>query len=267
MATDELAARRWFRQRLDELGEQHPELQTLEARERLTTELARQAREGEDMAENSVRPKGRPKGSTTATVELETVSFKAPVEFMARVRTYAKQHRQSISELVRDGLEERLNGSDLMDYRYGLDTREEPTSESVGESGALHGLMTALMTEMQQMRVAMQALERRVAGQGCVKQARGVTDNTGNSNTGNSDNIGNTYNSNMSNTENQDIPSYPPFDTNTSYLGKLCPKGHDYYGTGQSLRRHHNQSCRECDRLSKQAQRQAAAQQKAATSA
>jgi hypothetical protein len=63
MATDELAARRWFRQRLDELGEQHPELQTLEARERLTTELARQAREGEDMAENSVRPKGDPRAA------------------------------------------------------------------------------------------------------------------------------------------------------------------------------------------------------------
>ena len=193
MATDELAARRWFRQRLDELVEQHPELQTLEARERLATELARQAREGEDMAENSTVKRGRPKGTTTATVELETVSFKAPVAFMARVRAYAKQHRQSISELVRDGLEERLNGSDPMDYRYGLDTREEPTSESVGESGALHGLMTALMTEMQQMRVAMQALERRVAGQGRVKQARGITDNTVNSNTGNSDNIGNTY--------------------------------------------------------------------------
>jgi hypothetical protein len=259
MATDELAAWRWFRKRLDELGEQHPELQTLEARKRLTAELARQAREGEDMTENSVRPKGRPKGSTTATVELETVSFKAPVEFMARVRAYAKQHRQSISELVRDGLEERLNGSDPLDYRYGLDPREEPPSESAGESGALYTLITALTAEVQQMRVAMQALEQRVAGQGRVKETRGITDNTGNTDNANK--------SNMSNTENHDIPSYPPFDLSKFYLGKLCPKRHDYYGTGQSLLRRHNQSCRECERLSKQAKRQAKAQQEAAASA
>ena len=51
-----------------------------------------------------------------------------------------------------------------------------------------------------------------------------------------------------------DIPSY---DTRTYYLGKLCPSQHDYHGSGQSLRRLHNQGCRECERLSKRAAREA----------
>jgi 5-methylcytosine-specific restriction endonuclease McrA len=30
------------------------------------------------------------------------------------------------------------------------------------------------------------------------------------------------------------------------YLGKLCPMGHDYFGTGKSLRRSSNRSCCQC---------------------
>jgi hypothetical protein len=39
---DELDARRWFRKRLKELGEQYPELKTPEQQERLDAELERQ---------------------------------------------------------------------------------------------------------------------------------------------------------------------------------------------------------------------------------
>jgi hypothetical protein len=47
----------------------------------------------------------------------------------------------------------------------------------------------------------------------------------------------------------------PQYDTTRYYLGKLCPAQHDYGGTGQSLRRLHNQGCRECERLGKRAAR------------
>ena len=58
------------------------------------------------MAKKSTgRPVGRPKGTRTATVELETVSFKAPKEFVEQVKRYAKQRSRPVSELVRDGLE------------------------------------------------------------------------------------------------------------------------------------------------------------------
>jgi len=37
-----------------------------------------------------------------------------------------------------------------------------------------------------------------------------------------------------------------PYDPTHYYLGKLCPLGHDYQGTGQSLRRITKGDCRRC---------------------
>jgi len=47
----------------------------------------------------------------------------------------------------------------------------------------------------------------------------------------------------------------PAYDTSKFYLGTLCPKGHNFGGTGQSLRRQHNMSCRECENESKREKR------------
>ena len=40
----------------------------------------------------------------------------------------------------------------------------------------------------------------------------------------------------------------PTYDTSKHYLGKLCPRRHDYHGTGQSLLRKTNHLCLACDR-------------------
>ena len=40
----------------------------------------------------------------------------------------------------------------------------------------------------------------------------------------------------------------PPFDPGKYVLGKLCPRSHDYHGTGQSLLRRSNRHCLACDR-------------------
>jgi hypothetical protein len=40
----------------------------------------------------------------------------------------------------------------------------------------------------------------------------------------------------------------PTYDTSKHYLGKLCPRRHDYNGTGQSLLRKTNHLCLACDR-------------------
>ena len=48
MPTEDLDARRWFRDRLRALGAQYPELKTPESQERLTTELERQEKEEPD---------------------------------------------------------------------------------------------------------------------------------------------------------------------------------------------------------------------------
>ena len=49
----------------------------------------------------------------------------------------------------------------------------------------------------------------------------------------------------------------PTYDTSKHYLGKLCPRRHDYHGTGQSLLRTTNHLCLACDRERAKERRQA----------
>jgi hypothetical protein len=49
----------------------------------------------------------------------------------------------------------------------------------------------------------------------------------------------------------------PTYDTSKHYLGKLCPRKHDYHGTGQSLLRKTNHLCLACDRERAKERRQA----------
>ena len=51
-----------------------------------------------------------------------------------------------------------------------------------------------------------------------------------------------------------DIPAY---DTSKHYLGKLCPRRHEYHSTGQSLLRKTNHLCLACDRERAKERRQA----------
>jgi hypothetical protein len=48
----------------------------------------------------------------------------------------------------------------------------------------------------------------------------------------------------------------PPYDPTRYFLGVLCPRGHDYAGTGQSLRKRQNHSCQRCDVEQKRVRRQ-----------
>jgi len=49
----------------------------------------------------------------------------------------------------------------------------------------------------------------------------------------------------------------PAFDTGKYMLGKLCPRRHDYHGTGQSLRHLRRHVCLACDAEQAQARRKA----------
>lgn len=49
----------------------------------------------------------------------------------------------------------------------------------------------------------------------------------------------------------------PAYDTSKHYLGKLCPRRHDYHSTGQSLLRKTNHLCLVCDRERAKERRQA----------
>ena len=47
----------------------------------------------------------------------------------------------------------------------------------------------------------------------------------------------------------------PTYDISKYYLGKLCPRQHDFQGTGQSLLYRRNRRCLQCDREAAQARR------------
>ena len=56
------------------------------------------------MTKPTGRPRGRPK-----TKEYETLMARMPKKLVDRVKRYAKKHQLSISELIRTGLEMRLD--------------------------------------------------------------------------------------------------------------------------------------------------------------
>jgi len=138
------------------------------------------------MAEKKVSKRGRPVGTRMATVELDTLSFKAPKEFADRVRRYSKEHRCGVSELVRDGLEWRIGEDGPLSYRYGTvasdgTAHEGNTGNTVKvEMGVelLHGMLSALVDEVRQLRNSVQALEQCI-GDTRSMQASSVTGNTG----------------------------------------------------------------------------------------
>src|SRR5215475_1348842 len=118
------------------------------------------------------RPVGRPKGTRTAIVELETLSFKAPKEFAEQVKLYAKRCLRPVSELVRDGLEWRIGEGDPLNMRFGGVSGGETAYEGntgntdmAGESAeSLHSILSALVAEVRQLHSAVQAIERRLGG-------------------------------------------------------------------------------------------------------
>ncbi len=54
------------------------------------------------------RPVGRPK-----TKDSKTISLKMPQDLLDRVQRYAREHHQSVSALIREGLEWRITEGDL----------------------------------------------------------------------------------------------------------------------------------------------------------
>jgi Ribbon-helix-helix protein, copG family len=215
------------------------------------------------------RPVGRPKGTRTATVELETLSFKVPAEFKAQLQAYAKQRRQSISELIREGIEWRIGEGDPLTMRYGTVTSGETAYE--GNTGNtdkaelgiefLHGMLSALVAEVRQLHISMQTIEQRLGEHGSM-QAPSVTGNTDvTSVNGDMPVASRKAQSTLGRTS---VRVLPEFDPAKYALGPLCVHGHDYGGSGQSLRqRIGKHECVECTRTRKRAykkrQRQAEA--------
>lgn len=216
------------------------------------------------MTEATVSKRGRPVGTRTATVELDTLSFKVPVELKAQLQAYAKQRRHSISELIREGVEWRIGEGDPLNIRYGTVASSETGHE--GNTGntvkvemgveLLHGMLSALVEEVRQLRESMQVIEQRLGEPGRV-QAPSVTGNTGIISVDGDIPVASRE---AQRTVRQPLAvedtreDIPPYDPTKHHLGKLCPCQHEWGTTGQSLRNADNQ-CLQCKAQAKREKR------------
>jgi hypothetical protein len=107
---DELEMRRWFRQRLAELGTQYPALKDAEHRQRLTKALE----QGESFMLQTVtgRPRGRPRGSGQLGEEGQghkRLTVRLPTELYDALETvsYTREH-PDLAQTVRAALEHYL---------------------------------------------------------------------------------------------------------------------------------------------------------------
>lgn len=116
------------------------------------------------------KPVGRPK-----TKDYKTISLKMSQELLDRVQTYARLHRQSISELIRDGLEWRITDGDPRalgvsppqralsdDDEYSRNTViPDEVREASKHAGMLEEIRIALTRQETQLHALTQALEQR----------------------------------------------------------------------------------------------------------
>ena len=156
------------------------------------------------------RPRGRPK-----TKEYSTLMARVPQELADRVKRYAAAHRQPIAVVLRDAL------LLLMDEYPSSADRSAPHRIAAHEflSDRYDSSLDTLLGETDS--AAFEALLSDTNAEVVDALLEG----------------GNRRPDMVSDTR------VPAFDTTKYGLGKLCPRGHDYHGTGQSLRHRRRHVC------------------------
>jgi hypothetical protein len=208
-------------------------------------------------------PRGRPYRYQEGEKRPVSISLRVPADIYDRLTQYASMHRQSITELVLEGIEWRLetpadprvqlasdksNADVLQQLEALIDAKLDAKIEAVL---AKRHLEVAVPTPHRQpstddiqyynRNTVIQALSR----EGALAPQDGLQPCE--------TPVGHEAVSDPVPTPASDIPL---FNTTTSYLGKLCPNGHDYAGTGQSLRNRKGNYCVACNKEKIQAKRQ-----------
>lgn len=155
------------------------------------------------------------------------LSLRVPRELNDRLERYASEHRQKVSELVRDAIEMRLevdaDPRSLRAYSPTAETREQRDGASL-----LRDMQATLARHDTQMHALMQATFRQTtpAGNGMADSVSCPVIH--------------------SHTDVEPVETQAPaFDPEKYHLGKLCPSKHAWGSTGQSLRNDSNQ-CLAC---------------------
>jgi hypothetical protein len=208
---------------------------------------------------------------THVTATYATVQSRIPLELLDAVQHYASQHRCSISALIREGLELRLEtdvpgrgqghaSGEVLPLLHGLQhTLNALQNELPGLQRTLQRTIHSALREAVQD-VLYDVLQGKIGEQAPTWRAENVLQNVLQAGAEQRDHAGTSDAlRHVLHTEARE-PDYghtdpEGYDAATFYLGKLCPRGHEYPGTGQSLLRRRSQGCRECDNEAKRARR------------
>jgi hypothetical protein len=198
------------------------------------------------------RPRGRPK-----TKESVTLRARVDVTLADRVKRYAAAHRQPLAVVMRDALlllmDEYPSSADLAAphriaaHEFLSDRYDSSLDMLLGEtdSAALEAFLSDTNAEV---------IETILAG--ANRRPEVVSDTTSGDTPRLSDRTAAQTESTPGPARMSDT-NVPAFDTTKYVLGKLCPRGHDYHGTGHSLRHLRRHVCLACDAEQARARRQA----------
>ena len=213
---------------------------------------------------------------------LGTIAVRVPADLIEKVKKYASVHRCSVSELIRDGLEMRLESGEVPGRSVWLAQENGETSPSPDTGDTvlqemfpmLHAaiqttLREAIHTVLPLSQGAVQALPHGEHGESVIQQSpiSVLQQDPGESQPA-AEALAPESTRLKTPEGRQPVPADDPvsqygagFDHEKFYLGRLCPKGHRYGDSGLSLLRKHNNGCRECENAQKRERR---ARQKAA---
>ena len=217
------------------------------------------------------KPTGRPRGRPKSKVYV-TLMARMPQELADQVKRYASLHRQPISVVIRDGLlllmeeypfaadragPQRLAAQEFLSDRY-----ESPLDMLIGETDSIErevllsdakGDITETILSDSKADVADMLSDSKAessapqADRPARRRSRKVSDKKG----------AQTITQAASTTETPPIVSDTKFDPVKHVLGKLCPRGHEWGTSRQSLLKRSNLGCLRCDAERARERRQA----------
>ena len=187
----------------------------------------------------------------------ETLTARIPQDLVEAARRYASLHHCTVSDLLRDSLQRYLNAESAGPIGTSEAKVLQGQTEVIQEvlRKVLQG-QTEVIQEVRRLHSALgeasavhplygQTEVRREGGSPAVVSAEVVQGQT----TGAATN---------GQTEVRPREPLPAFDPGRYRLGKLCPRGHDWQGTGQSLRVKNKAGyCLACNAAASRARRQA----------
>jgi hypothetical protein len=154
------------------------------------------------------RRTGRPSGRPK-TKEYATLMARVPQDLVDRVKIYADLHQCTISDLIREGLEWRITEADVDAFLSDRNASARDMARAETDRPSLDARVSDTNSPEVDARVS--DMHVGAAGQ-------------------------------------QPVPRGLDFDHTKFVLStKLCPRGHDFAGTGRSLLRRSTLGCRECD--------------------